>query len=188
MGHEIIIPEKYAFVGAACVGKTTLLEKLRTEFATRPDVAFIEESAREYFTANPTPIDQVFSFETQKRLQDMIIEREKEAHTTNPIIIFCDRSVLDSPAHVEAMGDIEGGEKLLENVRFWLPTYKLFLLLDPSDIPYRQDEVRRESEDTRNMIHQIFQEFLIRNQIPFQLLSGTIEGRVAQIKELMEEQ
>ncbi len=178
-------PEKYAFVGAASTGKTTLIEALKEEFYGRGDITFINESGREYFSTNPTPPELVFSVPVQTKLQEIILAKEQAAAETNPSIIFCDRSVLDSPAHLYAFGDKQGAKKLLENVEFWLPTYDLFLLLDPKDVPFEQDEIRRESEETRNMIHQAFLDFFEINNIPFQLLSGTKEERVKKVKELL---
>ena len=175
-GKEV---EKFALVGAACVGKTTLLNDLREASSQRPDVVFLDEVARDFFQQNPTDPSEVFSLGIQSRLQDLILEREQQAHALKPTFIICDRSVLDSPVHLKAMGDEEGANKLLERVHFWLPTYNCFFLLDPKDILYEQDKIRRESEETRNSIHQAFIDFFQQHgSIPFRVLSGSLEERL----------
>lgn len=180
-------PGKYAFVGAASTGKTTLLDALKQDFATQPDVVFIDESGRVYFQEHPTPPELVFSVSVQTEIQQIILAKEQAAAQNKPSIIFCDRSVLDSPVHLYAMGDTEGAEVLLKNAEFWLSTYSMFFLLDPTDVPYKKDDVRTESEDTRNLIHKTFISFLERNNISYQLLSGTLEERIARIKEILKQ-
>lgn len=182
MGKEA---EKIALVGAACVGKTTLLNSLRKTFGQRSDVVFVDEAARDFFQQNPTDPSEVFSYSIQSKLQDLILERERQAHALKPAIIICDRSVLDPPVHIEGMGDKEGASNLLEHVRFWLPTYNCFFVLNPKDVPYQQDEVRRESEETRNSIHQAFIDFFHQHDIPFRILSGSLEERIQAVQEAL---
>jgi len=186
MESEINTPDKYAFVGAASTGKTTIFEALREEYLTDPSIVFIEESGRPYFESRPYFTEQqIFSPPVQKELQGIILGKEQSATEQNPQVIICDRSVLDSPAHLYAMGDEEGTEELLENVQFWLSTYKLILLLDPEGVPFENDEARRESEQTRNRIHQGFIDFFAKYKIPYELLSGSKEERIARVKGLI---
>ena len=186
MEHSINTPDKYAFVGAASTGKTTIFEALREEFKVNPSIIFIEESGRPYFESRPNlPENVIFSPPVQKELQEIILGKEKDAMQQNPEVIICDRSVLDSPAHLYAMGNKEGAEELLKNAELWLSTYKLILLLDPEGVPFEQDHVRRESENTRDKIHQGFLDFFARYKIPYELLSGTKEERIERVKQLI---
>lgn len=186
MGKEAT--EKITLVGAGCVGKTTLFNGLKSLVQKpSPDTVFVDEVGRDFFQQNPTPQDKVFSLEIQMRIQDLILEREKEAHSAKPALIVCDRSVLDSAVHLKAMGDNNGSRKLLERVLFWLPTYSYFLLLDPKDVPYQQDGVRTESEETRSSIHQAFIEFFQENNIAYRLLSGTLEERLRIVRGIIDE-
>src|SRR3989344_6692758 len=164
MGKERDIPKKIAFVGAASIGKTTLLNELREQYGHNSSIAFVDEVARAYFTKNPTEPDLVFSFDVQKSIQDRIVANEQKTYEQRPAVIFCDRSVIDAVVHLQAHKDEEGATKLLENVEDWLPTYTLFLLLDPTDVPYKTDDIRRESEDTRNHIHNSFLRFFAKNE------------------------
>src|SRR3989344_6289984 len=159
-------PLKIAFVGTSCIGKTTLLEHYRQQFIGNHNVAFVEEAARIFFQNNPHISDR-FSADTQGRVQSLALENENVAHVTGAEIILCDRSVIDAVAYVRAHGDAEGANKLLEKVRFWLPTYHNFLLLDPTDVPYETDEVRKEDEQKRQKFHNAFIQFFEETQIPY---------------------
>lgn len=171
---------KIAFMGTSSVGKTTTLEAARERF---PDVAFVGEAARDFFARNTVP--DRFSAETQGKIQAMALENEKTAHESGARVIFCDRSVLDAVVYTREHGDPEGAEELFRRVQFWLPTYDRFLLLDPADIPYEQDDIRTESEEKRNSFHRVFVEFFEEKGIPYEILSGTIEERMKRIEEIV---
>lgn len=178
-------PIKIAFIGTSCVGKTTLVDLLRGQHKGNEDVVFLEEQARLFFAQNT--VSDRFSAVTQGKIQAIILQNEQIAHAKKPKIIFYDRSVLDAVVYTRSAGDKEGSENLLREVEFWLPTYKRFLLLDPKDIPYKTDDVRKEDEETRRKFHQAFVDFFEEKQIPFELVSGTIEERLARIAEILEE-
>lgn len=177
-------PIKIAFIGTSCIGKTTLLNHFRTtDLGLR--VTIVDEAARDFFQENDVP--DRFSAETQKRVQALALTREREAHANlpPPDIILCDRSVIDAVAYVKATGDEKGALQLLSDVQFWLSTYTHFLLLDPADIPYEQDEIRQEDPETRMRFHQAFLDFFAETEIPCELLSGTVEERVARIETIL---
>ncbi len=170
---------KIAFMGTSSVGKTTTLEVAKKKF---PNAVFVEEAARDFFANNI--ISDRFSAETQGKIQAMVLKNEKAAHESGARVIFCDRSVLDAVVYTREHGDPEGAEELFRRVQFWLPTYYLFLLLDPADIPYQQDEIRQESEEKRNAFHNVFVEFFEEKGISYELLSGTIEQRMKKIEDI----
>ena len=114
-----------------------------------------------------------------------MLAREQEAHKSGAKIIFCDRSVIDAVVYVKSTGNIKGANELLERVKFWLPTYHKFFLLDPAGISYEKDEVRQEDEDTRQAFHNAFLEFFKESQIPFELLSGTLKERIKRIDKML---
>lgn len=171
---------KIAFMGTSSVGKTTILEAARERFL---DAAFVEEASRDFFANNA--VSDRFSAETQGKIQAMALENEKAAHESGATIIFCDRSVLDAVVYTREHGDPEGAEELFRRVQSWLPTYDRFLLLDPVDIPYEQDEIRTESEEKRNSFHKVFTEFFEEKGIPYELLSGTVKERLKRIEEIV---
>lgn len=178
--------KKIAFIGTSSVGKTETFEFYRKRFENDPQVIFVEEAARRYFKDHPEIVVR-FAKEPQGEIQKIALRDEQEAHESGAKIIFCDRSVLDAVAYVRAHGDKDGSEELLERVVFWLPTYNMLLLLDPSDVPFVNDEQRKEKEEERNNIHNAFLELFAEKQIPYELLSGTREERYRRIDEILEE-
>lgn len=171
---------KIAFVGTVCAGKTTLLEACRSAFERRADVAYVEEVARRFFETNQdTPH---LAFETQALLQRLIIAEEQKAAVATPKIILCDRSVLDAIPYTEVGGNPEGAQALRRGVRAWLPTYERFFLLDPTDIPYAADRVRTESSEDRLALHQAFVRTLDDLRVPYELLSGSVDDRLARVR------
>lgn len=176
-----------ALEGAACTGKTTLIQALMTAYAKDDRVVFVEEAAREYLTKHPTPLKEVFSTRVQAAIQAEILKKEKTAHELQPTVIICDRSVIDSPIHVEAFGNQADADHLTENVADWLITYYLFLLLDPADVPFENDDIRKDSPEDRNLVHATFLRYFAKHELPFILLSGSVEERMARVKLIVDQ-
>ncbi|KKQ67109.1 MAG: hypothetical protein US86_C0001G0036 [Candidatus Daviesbacteria bacterium GW2011_GWA2_38_24] len=179
-------PMKVTFVGTSCIGKTTLLDEYRTKFNGNPRVNIVDEAARIYFTQNPGTSNR-FGKEAQGSVQALALQQEQAAHESKAEVILCDRSVIDAVVYVKASGDQEGALELLDRVKFWLPTYNKFLLLNPTDVPYQTDEVRQESEQVRQGFHNAYLEFFEESGIPYELLSGTLEQRVERVDEILSE-
>jgi nicotinamide riboside kinase len=171
---------KFAYVGTSCIGKTTLLE--RSLSLNNGNVLLVGEVAREYFASHPHVTDR-FSAETQGEVQALALAKEKKTHTqarlmSRAVALLCDRSVLDAPAYVYSQKDMNGAQVLLDRVSSWVPTYSTIFLLDPADIPYVADDIRDESEATRQLFHEAFLDFFNKNGIPYELLSGSIDERL----------
>lgn len=175
---------KVAFVGTSSVGKTSLLWEYKKRMKNNPSVAFVHEVARDFFKDNPT-VKKRFAKDAQEKIQTLMLKREKKAHVSGAKIILCDRSVIDAVVYVRSTGDIEGANELLEKVRFWLPTYHKFFLLDPADVLYEKDDVRQEDEKVRQAFHNAFLEFFKESQIPYELLSGNIKERSAGVDKVL---
>ena len=176
---------KIALVGTSCVGKSSIWE----HFKGQPNnslIAFVDEAAREYFKKNPNiPDSEKFSIKHQGPIQDLQMEYEQTAHKNGTEIILCDRSVLDAVAYVRGHGDRKGSDFLLRKVQHWIPTYHTIFLLDPKDVPYRQDEIRKESPETRQRNHEVFVELFAEAQIPHRVLVGTLEERIEKVQEVI---
>lgn len=176
--------KKLALVGTSGTGKTALFEALREHFKNNPKIAFVEEAARIFFQENV--VEERFSAETQGQIQTMVIISEQAAHESSATIIICDRSAIDAVAYTRSHGDKKGAEELFKRVEFWLPTYHQFILLDPADIPYQTDGIRKEDEFFRQKVHETFLSLFKELRIPFQLLRGTLEERLAKILQILD--
>lgn len=173
---------KIALVGASCTGKTSLFDTYRQQYAGQsPRVTFVSEAAREYFQTHSLP--DRFTQEVQRDIQLLMLKNEEAAPKENCDIILCDSSTIDPAIYTLAFGDSEGAEALISQINFWLPTYTKFLLLNPADVPFENDEVRNESEKDRENIHQTFIKLFTEKNIPYEVLSGSLEERVAKLHE-----
>ncbi|CAN5166646.1 hypothetical protein BH09PAT1_BH09PAT1_4360 [soil metagenome] len=79
------------------------------------------------------------------------------------------------------MGRKEDAEKLYIRMKDWLTTYDHLFLLDPSGVPYKTDEIRKESNDTRMSFHKSFLELLSNSELPFTLIRGNKNARIGHI-------
>lgn len=173
---------KVAFTGAGCVGKTALLKSVKKHYGGS-SMGFIDEAARVYFTVRPgIPEDERYSFEHQEVIQSMVMGLERIANDQELGCIFTDRSVFDAPVCVASTGDTAGAEELFERAQMWLPgkskiAYSQIYVLDPADVPYKVDAIRKESEATRQRQHEMFLEFFDSHNITHKLLGGSLEER-----------
>lgn len=178
-------PEKIAFVGTLSSGKSTLFDKLQKRFQDTSGVIFVSEVARKHLEEHPEDKKRVKSAEIQSLFQSRILDKENEADAKNPVLIVCDRSVLDSIVYLEAWGDTENAGKLFDDVKDWVRTYDWLFLLDPTNVPYVQDEVRTETPQERLLIHRTFVRFFQEHTIPYRLLTGTSEENYGTVMELL---
>lgn len=179
------VPLKIALVGTSSAGKTAVLETLQKQHKNNPAISFVADGARVFFEENPNLTDR-FSAETQDKIQSRALENERQAHLMNPKIIVCDRSVIDAVVYVKSTGDRIGAKTLFERILYWLPTYKKFLLLDPAEVPFSKDSIRKEDIETREKFHRAFLDFFQETRIPYELLQGTLEQRVARVNTIIQ--
>jgi nicotinamide riboside kinase len=174
------MPEKYAFVGTTSSGKTTVHDIYRHRFQGDSKVTVLEEGARIYFQTHPEITDR--SAAIQKKLQDFVLEREKEA-AKNPEVhmIISDRSVIDPIVVTRFYQDQKGAEELLKRIKIWLPNYTKFFVFDPDGIPFQSDPFRKETAAERLAMHDTFIEVLEEHELPYTIVRGTIDERVQAI-------
>lgn len=175
---------KIAFVGTSCIGKTTTLKYYQDKFANHPHVSFVNESAREYLEKHPMkgfklPVPMTWE------IAKLTVEKEKKAHDSGAKIIICDRAVLDPVAYIIEQQNKKEGEKLLKHISHWLPTYTEFLLFNPADVPYQNDEIRKDRFDERQRVHTYFVELFTELHLPYTLISGTFDERIKQIDSIL---
>ncbi len=169
---------KVAFIGTSCTGKTSLCEALSSDHG----VVIVPEAARQYFSEHSVDPIERFSEAVQSKIQDLVVENERQAERFAPDNIVCDRSVLDAVVYTKYGGNDAGAEHMFRYATEFLPSYTKLLVLDPHDVPYRQDSIRTESASTRMAIHDLFLTFLEHHAISFELVSGSIPERLKRVR------
>lgn len=172
-----------ALVGTSCVGKTTLLGAL----AEDPRIRVVPEAARDFFATHPEVTDR-FGYDAQRRVQRRQLLRERGAVTVAPHLrsyecVVSDRSVLDAPTYLRALGDRTGASWLLANATNHVPLYHHVFLLDPDDVPYACDDVRTESPEDRARFHREFPVVLDEVGVSWGLLSGSHDERLRVVRD-----
>lgn len=178
--------KKFALIGTSCVGKTTLLFKLKKKLQNKyydKKIVTVPEAARQYFESRK--VRKPFSYINQSKIQTLAKKLEKKAERQKPDIILCDRSVVDAIAYIKTMGTPLETEKLRERVKDWLTTYSYFFLLNPNGIRYQTDLVRREDKQIREAFHTSFLRLLRDLTLPYTLISGTEKQRLQTITDII---
>lgn len=168
-----------AFSGAGCVGKTTLINLLKMHFVKNPEIGFIREACRDYFEANPMSEEQRFSSGVQSAIQHLAIQDLLGSFFYKHA--YSDRSIFDAPAYLYALGHQDWAKVLLQRAAPMLSWYEKIYLLSPEGIEHTNDSIRSESADTRTKLHNGIVEFFDLYEIPYRLLVGTPEQRLAAV-------
>lgn len=176
--------EKMALVGGVCSGKTTLFNEYQSRHRGDSRFAFVEEAARRYFRDIPPVRNRPAgeqSLDNATNIQNLALSSETEAHSSGAEFIICDSSVLTAGMYMIGHGEIKKAEQLFKAVEFWLPTYNSFMLLNPDDIPYQDDELRAEGAEHRARTHQAYIDYFTEKGIPYTLVSGSVPERMQQM-------
>jgi nicotinamide riboside kinase len=176
-------PVKLAIVGASSTGKTTIWNELREKYQSASHIAFVHESAREFFQQNK--VAKHFVLDVQEKILQLALSNEQKTYDLHPKIILTDTSALEVIFYTKVSGDTEGANMLLEKVRPWIRTYTKFLLLNPEDVQFENDEIRLESKEVRDNIHTLMVDFYHKERLPFELISGTIPERKKRIGDII---
>jgi nicotinamide riboside kinase len=178
-------PIKLAIVGASSTGKTTLFSQLQKFYKQKKDIVFVHESARQFFLENPDQIE--FTRPVQGKILDLVFENEKKALEHHPKLIITDTSAIETALYTKVNGDEEGATLLLETIRPWIATYNKFLLLNPHDVKFENDSIRKETKAVRDEIHQLILDFYHKEHLPFVFISGTIPERIKRLHDIIHE-
>lgn len=182
--YDFKLPKKFALIGTSCVGKTTILnllpKKLQEVFPNKK-IVVVEEAARLYFSMRKTK--NPFSHHHQKNIQFLAKKLERKTLKQFPDIVICDRSVIDAIAYRHAVSKMDKKlQFLIKRIKPWLSSYHHFFLLDPNGVPYKTDNIRQESLNTRMHFHDSFVSVLSMLPISYTLISDlTVEKRVQSI-------
>ncbi len=170
--------KKIAISGTSCSGKTTLVTALEDMYSTNSHVVFVEEVARQYFLNNPMSEEERFNPSTQERILDQIVVAEKQASNSLFDLVICDNSIVATAAFTAAIHGQELAERMLQNNREWIETYNFMYVLDPSDVKFQNDDIRKESVSFRNEVYSQFLRLLHDFKIKHKIISGSVEQRL----------
>lgn len=168
---------KVVFLGAMSTGKSTLTEALAQRYQT----TFMPEYGREYWTEHQ--VDRRITLEAFDEIATGHLEREEQALLHANRYLFVDTNAITTYLYaLDYHGRVPAllTQLALENVQ----RYDLFFLCD-ADIPY--DDTWDRSGDQKR---QVFQKQIIadlhQRRIPYILLRGTVEARMAKVAAVLE--
>jgi NadR type nicotinamide-nucleotide adenylyltransferase len=191
--HRVVI------VGAESTGKTTLARALAARLAARGGVwaptQWVAEYGREYTVSKwaaartsacaPVAVEDLewrtAEFETialeQQRWEDA------GARASSPVLI-CDTDAFATEIwHERYVGT---RSDVLVKLVAELPRRRSYLLSDWRDVPFEDDGLR-DGEHIREWMHQTFVARLAEQPAPWRLVQGTLESRIAQALEWIEQ-
>lgn len=173
--------KKYAISGTSCSGKTTLINALKNS-DNAVDIAYVDEAGRKFFTENPMTETERFLPLTQEKISNLIVTMETEAMQNNPDLVICDNSVVAAAVYAGVLNGRHEADRIMDLKRDWLKTYHKFFVLNPDDVVFKNDNVRSESVEFRNLAHTLFIETYKRYGLEYEIISGTVQQRLDLIK------
>jgi len=164
---------RIAILGAESTGKSTLAATL----AARHGTVWVPEYLREFVDLRqrvPYEDDQPGIARTQ-------LEREQALLPQARRFLFCDTTPLMTAVYSRIYwGRVPAGLLALEAAH----DYALTLVAAP-DLPWVPDGLQRESEAVRMRVHACLLEVLGERGVPYVMVAGELEERVARAEELL---
>jgi NadR type nicotinamide-nucleotide adenylyltransferase len=178
--REWLAPEVYAsfvrrvcLLGGECTGKSTLAEILARKFGT----VHVAEYGRELWEKKSGAL----TIEDLRQIAEVQVEREEAALLRAYRYLFCDTSPLTTlfySLHLFGGADLTVQQSAHRS-------YDVTLLCAP-DFPFVQDGTRQ-PEDFRLRQHEWYLAELNGRGVPFSLVQGSLENRLAQIEKRLDQ-
>jgi nicotinamide riboside kinase len=159
-----------AIIGAECVGKTELAQRL----AEGLPGLWIPEYLREFcdrVMRTPRPEEQAQILAEQRRREDEAIARAEEQRLA---WVLADSAPLATAAYSELLFE---DDSLHEEAIVHHARYRATLLLLP-DLPWVADGIQRDGPAVREAFHGLLLQRLQRSGLPFALIGGAGEARL----------
>jgi NadR type nicotinamide-nucleotide adenylyltransferase len=164
---------RVAILGAESSGKSTLAAAL----AARHGAAWVPEYLREFVETHarvPEESDQYGIALTQ-------LEREDKAAVQASGYLFCDTTPLMTGVYSRwYWGRVDTQLALLERRHDYA-----FTLVTAPDSPWEADGLQRDSEEVRQGIHELLLRMLNERELPYLLVSGSLQQRMLQAERLI---
>lgn len=156
---------KIVLFGPESSGKTTLSKELANHYNS----LWVKEYARDYLQDKWNNESKVCELEDLIPIAVGQMKLENELTKVSENILICDTDLLETKVYSETYYDGFCDQNLekyaIEN------TYDLYILTD-IDIPWEKDDLR-DKPNQREESFEIFKNELIKNNLPFELISGT---------------
>jgi NadR type nicotinamide-nucleotide adenylyltransferase len=175
--------KKVVILGPESTGKSTLCKQLAQHYST----IWCPEYAREYLLKNGTTYsydDLLDIAKGQVRLEDKYLEsiQNLESKTSNKLL-FIDTNMFVMKVWCEFV--FEKCHQLIIN-EIVEREYDLYLLCN-IDLPWTQDELREYPDfESREKLFHIYKDILVNQHVPWVIISGTDDERLAAAIESVE--
>ena len=174
---------KIAFTGAQSTGKTTLLNKLKSN-TNYYKFTFIDEITRR-MTKHGLEINEGGDDMTQLLIMNSHLKNILKGD------VIMDRCVLDGVVYTRYLYNkgqvtewvMDYAEKVFQLI---IDNYDYIFYLQP-EFDIKDDGVRSTDIDFRNDIVKLFNNYILECEIPVIQISGTAEERINKIKEIINE-
>lgn len=171
---------KIVLYGSESTGKTTLAMALAAHYNT----VWVPEYAREYLQKKYDRTGEVCAYEDLLPIAKGQLKLEAElAKKARNHLLFCDTNILETYYYGKAYYPDFHHPELWQLIKkhpydFYFLTY--------IDIPWEADDLR-DRPDQRAEMHQFFEQSLRENQVPYMILKGNKEERLAMAIEKLNE-
>ncbi len=163
---------KIVAYGAESTGKSTLCQALAEHYKT----VWVPEYAREYLQDKFDRSGEICAERDLWPIAKGQLKAEHEAEKkTRNNLVFCDTNVLQTYYYGKAYYKNFEDEQLL---KLALEEQYDFYFLTYIDTPWEADDLR-DKPDERLEMHRFFEQSLIDNNLPYILLKGSEEERLA---------
>jgi len=181
--HDYILPVVYqdlitnvVFLGAPSTGKTTIARKMADEYKT----VWMSEYGREYWENNQ--VNRKLSLEQLVEIAEGHLERENKCLCQANKYLFTDTNAITT--YMFSMYYHQSvRNRLAELANMAQTRYDLVFLCD-TDIPY-DDTWDRSGEVSRKTFQKQITGDLLARKIPFIVLSGDLETRIAKVRKVL---
>lgn len=179
---------KIAFTGSHSTGKTTLIERVEKDYVDK--IYFIKEVARNVI-AKGFPFGKdanIYSYITYVNDQ---IKAEMSFDETKYKVLLSDRTILDTACYAVINKSLprpfipDSLIEMLERVWFHEKNFYDCFVYFPIEFSMVADNVRPSGEEYRQQVSNLILEMLQKHKVKYLTVSGSVEQRYSQFKQLL---
>lgn len=169
--------KKVVFVGSECTGKTSLARLLAQSYNTQ----WVREYMREYLQEKWDREKKLCQWEDLMPIAKGQIREENQKAKQAKDFLFCDVNLFELMVY----SYVYYGKCDPQIEKYALENKYDFVFLTDIDVPWVADDLRDKPFE-REQMHKIFEDSLIKNNIHYHRLSGTLKERMEKVKKIIE--